>query len=367
MCKYQTKQAFTIVELLVVIVVIGILATISIVAYTGVSQKAVVASLQSDLSSAATSLKLFQTDNGYFPTTISTDCSVSPDTSTNKCLKISVNNTIIGYSASNQSNPKTFVLIVNSGFNNYRITENQAPTQIANTVQPGITPGAILELHADKANGGSGPGINSPSTSTWYDTSGNGNNGLLGSAWSYTTVDGWGGSGTVSDPYRLISNGTNDNNRVVNTPWYPNSADFSIEIWAYLPAPPQTNMSMLYGANFNGPTGWGVYVNTTTIGGFITTTSWSDRLAIAVNQASGLGHYVFTFTRSGSIKAYLNGSYINQIDVSSKSTLNLNSVGKLFTYPGPWTLNGGIACVRAYPFALSQAQITTNYNTGVVW
>jgi len=53
--------------------------------------------------------------------------------------------------------------------------------------------------------------------------------------------------------------------------------------------------------------------------------------------------------------------------VSSKSTLNLNSVGKLFTYPGPWTLNGGIACVRAYPFALSQAQITTNYNTGVVW
>ena len=57
------SKGFTIVELLVVIVVIAILAAITIVAYTGISQKAITASLQLDLSNASKQLKLFQVDN----------------------------------------------------------------------------------------------------------------------------------------------------------------------------------------------------------------------------------------------------------------------------------------------------------------
>lgn len=45
----NSNTGFTIVELLVVIVVIGILAAITIVAYTGISKQAVISSLQSDL------------------------------------------------------------------------------------------------------------------------------------------------------------------------------------------------------------------------------------------------------------------------------------------------------------------------------
>jgi len=369
----KNSNAFTIVELLVVIVVIAILAAIIVVAYSGITQKAVIGLLQSDLSNASTALKAFQVENSNFPSTISTDCSASPDSSTNKCLKISPGNTIIGYSANNSSTPKSFLLVesnnatVSSSSFTYKVTDSTAPTELANTMQPGATPGASLELHAAKASGGTGPGVNSPSTTAWYDTSGNGNSGSLGSAWQYTTSDGWSGAGTAGDPYRLISNGTNNQNRAVDTPWSPGLADFSVEVWAYLPAPPQPNMSMLYGANFNGPTGWGVYVGSTTIGGFLTTSSWSDRLGISVNQTTGLGHYAFTFSRSGTIKAYLNGSYVNQVDVSSKSTLNLNSAGRLFTYPGPWTLTGGIVSVRAYPFILTSSQITANYNAGADW
>lgn len=48
---FSKKDGFTIVELLVVIVVIGILAAISVVSYNGVSKKAVEASLVADLSS----------------------------------------------------------------------------------------------------------------------------------------------------------------------------------------------------------------------------------------------------------------------------------------------------------------------------
>jgi len=55
--KYAFNRGFTIIELLVVIVVIGILAAITVVSYTGISQKAVAASLQSDLASAKRSYK----------------------------------------------------------------------------------------------------------------------------------------------------------------------------------------------------------------------------------------------------------------------------------------------------------------------
>jgi general secretion pathway protein G len=66
----KRTHGFTIVELLIVIVVIGILAAIGIVAYSGVQQRAVVASLQSDLTSTATQLKLNQVDNSVYPTTL---------------------------------------------------------------------------------------------------------------------------------------------------------------------------------------------------------------------------------------------------------------------------------------------------------
>jgi prepilin-type N-terminal cleavage/methylation domain-containing protein len=63
------RQGFTIVELLIVIVVIGILAAIVIVAYNGVTQRAHVAILQSDLHNAAQQLGADSASNGSFPAT----------------------------------------------------------------------------------------------------------------------------------------------------------------------------------------------------------------------------------------------------------------------------------------------------------
>jgi prepilin-type N-terminal cleavage/methylation domain-containing protein len=61
------RRGFTIVELLIVIVIIGILATIVIVAYNGIQQKARVASLQSDMSNAASQLEIDNVNNGTYP------------------------------------------------------------------------------------------------------------------------------------------------------------------------------------------------------------------------------------------------------------------------------------------------------------
>ncbi len=61
------QRGFTIVELLIVIVIIGILAGITILAYNGIQQKAHVAALQSDLSSAASTLEIANAQNNAYP------------------------------------------------------------------------------------------------------------------------------------------------------------------------------------------------------------------------------------------------------------------------------------------------------------
>ena len=119
----SNSSAFTIVELLVVIVVIGILAAITIVSYTGIQQKAVVASLTSDLTNASQQLKIFQVDNSAFPASI-VDCP-TPAVG-NACIKSSPDTTY-QYSVSNGSNPQTFCITATKGTTSYKISNDGTP------------------------------------------------------------------------------------------------------------------------------------------------------------------------------------------------------------------------------------------------
>lgn len=63
--RYAIKnRGFTIVELLIVIVVIGILAAITIVAFNGIQQRAKDTGRKSDVSSLAKALSMYQADHG---------------------------------------------------------------------------------------------------------------------------------------------------------------------------------------------------------------------------------------------------------------------------------------------------------------
>jgi len=62
------NKGFTIVELLIVIVVIGILALLVITTYSGIQQKARNSQRQSDLQALQTQLEAFYSQNGYYPT-----------------------------------------------------------------------------------------------------------------------------------------------------------------------------------------------------------------------------------------------------------------------------------------------------------
>ena len=65
----MTKNAhgFTIVEILIVIVVIGILASITIVAYNGVQDRASITRSLSDLSTIRKGLEIYKSTYGNYP------------------------------------------------------------------------------------------------------------------------------------------------------------------------------------------------------------------------------------------------------------------------------------------------------------
>ena len=63
----KSTSGFTIIELLVVIVVIGILASITAVTFRGVQQRARDAQRRSDLTIIAKALEYYKIDNGSYP------------------------------------------------------------------------------------------------------------------------------------------------------------------------------------------------------------------------------------------------------------------------------------------------------------
>jgi type IV pilus assembly protein PilA len=63
----KRDQGFTIVELLIVIVVIGILALLVITTYSGIQAKARNSKRQTDVQSIQTQVEAFFSENGYYP------------------------------------------------------------------------------------------------------------------------------------------------------------------------------------------------------------------------------------------------------------------------------------------------------------
>lgn len=111
--KNKYSSGFTIVELLIVIVVIGILAAITIVAYNGVQNRARTSAVTSQLTQAAKKVAIWQVDNpGVAPTSL-TDIGVA-DTS----------NVAFQYTSNNGVSPSTYCITATYGTLTYYIDQS---------------------------------------------------------------------------------------------------------------------------------------------------------------------------------------------------------------------------------------------------
>lgn len=145
-------SGFTIVELLVVIVVIGILASLIINTYAGIAQKALKATLVTDTSNAATQIAMYKAEHDSYPTAI--NCTNTQ--ATEICVKSSGSNTY-NYSVDNSSSTKTYRLTAISSGYSYSTNQNGLRCPVNFIVVPGNstygTPDfCVMKYEAKQAN-----------------------------------------------------------------------------------------------------------------------------------------------------------------------------------------------------------------------
>ena len=132
----KTKPGFTIVELLIVVVVIAILAAITIVSYSGITQRANAAVAQSAASQAARQLAVYAIDNNEsYPATLAS-------------LGLASNSgTTYQYTVNNSTNPKGYCVTASAnGYayyrpNNFTYTGSSTATINETTPITGACPG----------------------------------------------------------------------------------------------------------------------------------------------------------------------------------------------------------------------------------
>jgi prepilin-type N-terminal cleavage/methylation domain-containing protein len=117
----QKTSGFTIVELLIVIVVIGILAAITIVAFNGVQERARASAVSSALTQASNKLAVYQVDNpNIYPA----------DKTAIEALGIKDTDTVSYQYTRTSGTPDTYCLTATTGLTSYKIgSTSPTPTK----------------------------------------------------------------------------------------------------------------------------------------------------------------------------------------------------------------------------------------------
>lgn len=191
------KSGFTILELLLVIVIIGTIAGIALLSYSGITSKAIGSALQSDLTNANIYLKLYHAENDVYPATLSLVNNGNGVSST-------VGNT---YSYNVSANGKQYCIASSNGTAAYYIVNGSAPAA------GGCVNLDSLVLYLDAGNPTSYIG----SGTSWQDLTGSG---TIATAYSGVSFDKNKGGGA------MVFSGGN----YIDTNYLIASNDFSVTI-----------------------------------------------------------------------------------------------------------------------------------------
>lgn len=143
--KLNNKNSgFTIVELLVVIVVIGILAAITIVNYTGISAKANIATVQADLANASKKISMYYAQYGEYPHINSiSGCPEAPSTiDNNYCIKFSNGSDFVYQYKTSTS----YDLVATKGTASYKVSDGGSPVDVSGNLTPITAIGSIIGI-----------------------------------------------------------------------------------------------------------------------------------------------------------------------------------------------------------------------------
>lgn len=323
MHKQRSKPTgFTIVELLIVIVVIGILAAITIVVYIGVQQRASIASLDSDLEGAAKQFGIDNAANSGYPTTVAA-------ANNGQGLKSSAGNSFSTYTVNNSSSPQTFCLSETntSGVSYYITGTNNIPTTGSCTITSGLVGWWSFNGNAN-------------------DISGNGNNATTNNA---TLTTGQNGSSNAAYAFNGFSGGiitpsiNTLGNSFTGTSWFKTTTPGDMKI---ISTSSNDHILQLFtGGQLR------ICVNGCTVA--------------AANLADGNWHFVVAEGDATSIRGYVDGV---STPVITQTALGASQIGGNYylgqDHLGAYIFNGSIDDVRSYNRALSTAEIQSLYNAG---
>jgi len=316
--------------LLVVIVVIGVLATITIISYSGVQNRATVASLQSNLENLSKKIKMDQIVNGNYPASLA-------DVNDGKGINPTPNTTY-DYVVSNSTSSPGFCVVASKNNIEYKITENSKPV-VGNCDDYGL----VLYIDSTKSASypGSGVLVNDLTSLNTGISSYDANLGFSDNSFDFTA--------TNTDGLNIPNNN------------FTNLRDFTVECVFKL-----SGTHWHYDGALVSSGDWNNY-------------HWSFGISQANNAVKTRRPYSntpytfllntwyhITFTRLGTkFTTYINGTKIAENIVTDAIPLvsgwTNTAIGRETYAYGYFNLNGKISIVKIYKRALSAEKVVENF------
>lgn len=228
---------------------------------------------------------------------------------------------------------------------------------------PGIvTDGLVAHYQAERALLGTGPGVNSPLTTQFFDISGNGNHGTL-TNFDADAADGYRGAGTLADPYRLLFDPASGDYVSLPLMGLCVDKDFTVELCGVMPSGTvneylwSEKTATVNCASLRFPTATRVYA-------LLSDGTTTKQVSSTASLTDGGQHTIAYTCSPTTLSLYVDGAATGTPQDVSTLTMPTPTGHTIGSYGTLMPTSAAIICVRLYNRALSLAEVQQNYAAG---